>query len=72
LNGLAWNPTRLEQRNGRIDRKLLPALAVTCRYFLYDQRAEDVVLQALVRKQKRSGRSLVRPGRSSATGSPIG
>jgi hypothetical protein len=47
---LPWNPARLEQRNGRIDRKLQPALTVTCRYFLYDQRAEDVVLQALVRK----------------------
>ncbi|MDB5541251.1 MAG: hypothetical protein JWQ89_2978, partial [Devosia sp.] len=47
---LPWNPARLEQRNGRIDRKLQPAKEVWCRYFLYEQRPEDVVLQALVRK----------------------
>ena len=47
---LPWNPARLEQRNGRIDRKLQPALTVTCRYFRYDQRDEDIVLDALVRK----------------------
>jgi superfamily II DNA/RNA helicase len=47
---LPWNPSRLEQRNGRIDRKLQPAETVTCRYFVYAQRPEDVVLEALVRK----------------------
>ena len=47
---LPWNPSRLEQRNGRIDRKLQPSRAVTCRYFIYDQREEDRVLDALVRK----------------------
>lgn len=47
---LPWNPSRLEQRNGRIDRKLQPAPAVTCRYFFFPQRAEDRVLQVLVRK----------------------
>ncbi|RWK66044.1 DISARM system SNF2-like helicase DrmD [Mesorhizobium sp.] len=47
---LPWNPSRLEQRNGRIDRKLQPADSVTCRYFVYAQRAEDQVLAALVRK----------------------
>ena len=47
---LPWNPSRLEQRNGRIDRKLQPSPIVTCRYFVYEQRAEDRVLQALVRK----------------------
>lgn len=47
---LPWNPSRLEQRNGRIDRKLQPSKVVTCRYFLYDQREEDRVLDALVRK----------------------
>jgi SNF2 family DNA or RNA helicase len=47
---LPWNPARLEQRNGRIDRKLQPSLKVWCRYFVYEQREEDVVLQALVRK----------------------
>lgn len=47
---LPWNPSRLEQRNGRIDRKLQPADEVTCRYFVYAQRPEDRVLNALVRK----------------------
>jgi superfamily II DNA/RNA helicase len=47
---LPWNPSRLEQRNGRIDRKLQPAPQVFCRYFHYAQREEDIVLEALVRK----------------------
>ncbi len=47
---LPWNPSRLEQRNGRIDRKLQPSKTVTCRYFVYSQREEDRVLDALVRK----------------------
>ena len=47
---LPWNPSRLEQRNGRIDRKLQPAKEVHCRYFRYDQREADIVLEALVRK----------------------
>ena len=45
-----WNPSRLEQRNGRIDRKLQPAPEVYCHYFVYTQRPEDRVLQALVEK----------------------
>ena len=47
---LPWNPGRIEQRNGRIDRKLQPAPVVTCRYFQLPQRAEDRVLEVLVRK----------------------
>jgi superfamily II DNA or RNA helicase len=47
---LPWNPSRLEQRNGRIDRKLQPAKQITCRYFRYQQREADIVLEALVRK----------------------
>lgn len=47
---LPWNPSRLEQRNGRIDRKLQPARQVFCRYFRYEQREADIVLEALVRK----------------------
>lgn len=50
---LPWNPARLEQRNGRIDRKLQPASEVCCRYFVYDQREEDIVLTALVEKTER-------------------
>ena len=47
---LPWNPSRLEQRNGRIDRKLQPAEQVYCRYFIYAQRPEDRVLRRLVEK----------------------
>jgi len=47
---LPWNPSRLEQRNGRIDRKGQPADTVRCHYFVYEQRPEDEVLDALVRK----------------------
>jgi superfamily II DNA or RNA helicase len=47
---LPWNPSRLEQRNGRIDRKLQPSAEVFCHYFVYTQRPEDRVLAALVRK----------------------
>jgi len=45
-----WNPSRMEQRNGRIDRKLQREDEVRCHYFVFPQRAEDKVLDALVRK----------------------
>jgi superfamily II DNA or RNA helicase len=45
-----WNPSRMEQRNGRIDRKLQPRPEVFCHYFVYNQRPEDRILVALVRK----------------------
>jgi superfamily II DNA or RNA helicase len=45
-----WNPSRMEQRNGRIDRKLQPRDEVFCHYFVYKQRPEDRILAALVRK----------------------
>jgi hypothetical protein len=47
---LPWNPGRIEQRNGRIDRKLQPASEVRCHYFVLPQRVEDRVLKVLVRK----------------------
>lgn len=47
---LPWNPGRIEQRNGRIDRKLQPADEVRCHYFALPQRVEDRVLEVLVRK----------------------
>jgi hypothetical protein len=55
---LPWNPSRLEQRNGRIDRKLQPSPEVFCHYFFYEQRPEDRVLQALVRKTETIRREL--------------
>ena len=50
---LPWNPGRIEQRNGRIDRKLQPAAEVRCHYFVLPQRVEDRVLEVLVKKTKR-------------------
>ncbi|MBL8743039.1 MAG: DEAD/DEAH box helicase, partial [Myxococcales bacterium] len=47
---LPWNPGRLEQRNGRIDRTLQPEPEVRCHYFVYPERPEDRVLATLVRK----------------------
>ena len=48
-----WNPSRMEQRNGRIDRKLQPKPEVFCHYFVYRQRPEDRILRCLVRKTER-------------------
>ncbi|MBJ7297459.1 MAG: helicase, partial [Dolichospermum sp.] len=45
-----WNPSRMEQRNGRIDRKLQRSPVVHCYYFVLPQRTEDKVLAVLVRK----------------------
>ncbi|MBD2039087.1 DISARM system SNF2-like helicase DrmD [Microcoleus sp. FACHB-672] len=45
-----WNPSRMEQRNGRIDRKLQRSPVVRCHYFIFPQRAEDRVLDVLVKK----------------------
>ena len=50
---LPWNPSRLDQRNGRIDRKLQPADEVFCRYFIFEQRPEDRVFRVLVEKAER-------------------
>lgn len=53
-----WNPGRMEQRNGRIDRTLQPAEEVRCHYFVYPARAEDAVLQKLVEKVETIQREL--------------
>ena len=45
-----WNPSRLEQRNGRIDRKLQPSTQVFCHYFVYTDRKEDRILAVLIKK----------------------
>jgi len=55
---IPWNPGRLEQRNGRIDRTLQPSPEVRCMYFRYPQRAEDRVLAVLVEKVQRITREL--------------
>lgn len=55
-----WNPSRLEQRNGRIDRKLQPAAEVFCHYFRYLQRPEDRIIERSLEKQKPSKTNSVR------------
>lgn len=45
-----WNPGRMEQRNGRIDRTLQRSPQVFCHYFVLPQRPEDIVLDTVVRK----------------------
>ena len=55
---LPWNPGRIEQRNGRIDRKLQPAHKVRCHYFKLPQREEDRVLEVLVTKTETIRREL--------------
>lgn len=47
---IPWNPSKLEQRNGRIDRTLQQAPQVWCYYFLLEDRPEDQVMDVLVRK----------------------
>jgi hypothetical protein len=53
-----WNPSRLEQRNGRIDRKLQPQPTVYCHYFFFKQRPTDRVLKVLIDKTKRINEQL--------------
>lgn len=55
---IPWNPGRIEQRNGRIDRTLQQARDVYCHYFVYPQRVEDRVLEVLVKKVDRIQREL--------------
>lgn len=53
-----WNPSRMEQRNGRIDRKLQREAQVRCYYFVLPQRSEDRVLDVLVQKTARIQKEL--------------
>ncbi len=55
---IPWNPARLEQRNGRIDRKLQKAPVVHCHYFLYENREEDTILRRIVEKTETIYREL--------------
>lgn len=47
---IPWNPARMEQRNGRIDRTLQSEPEVRCHYFVYTDRREDIVLDKLAQK----------------------
>ena len=79
---LPWNPSRMEQRNGRIDRKLQRADEVRCHYFVLPQRPEDRVLQVLVQKTERTiasrpspaawGRTRARTSSARSTSPPRG
>ena len=53
-----WNPSRMEQRNGRIDRTLQQAKEVFCYYFVLADREEDRVLEVLVKKTEEIRNSL--------------
>lgn len=53
-----WNPSRMEQRNGRIDRKQQREAEVRCYYFVYAQRPEDRVIETLVKKTRTIQREL--------------
>jgi hypothetical protein len=55
---IPWNPARLEQRNGRIDRTLQPSPEVRCHYFVYPARTEDQVLETVIRKVETVQREL--------------
>ena len=53
-----WNPARMEQRNGRIDRTLQSEPEVRCHYFFYTDRTEDIVLDKLAKKVETIQREL--------------
>jgi superfamily II DNA or RNA helicase len=51
---LPWNPTRLEQREGRVDRYGQPSATVkTATIFGVDNVIDEIVLEVLVRKHKK-------------------
>lgn len=47
---LPWNPNRLEQRNGRIDRYRQPEASVTIRTLVYDDPLDITIFRVLVEK----------------------
>jgi len=47
---IPWNPNRMEQRNGRIDRHGQRAAVVTMYHFLYDDDADSRFLQTVIDK----------------------
>ena len=67
---LPWNPSRLEQRNGRIDRKLQPAPEVFCRYFRYHNGKRTSSSTPSCAKPRSSEHNSGQRGRSSRSVSP--
>jgi Helicase conserved C-terminal domain len=55
-----WNPARLEQRNGRIDRTLQPSDHVWCHYFVYPAGPKTPCWIELSRRSRRSSASWAR------------
>ena len=47
---IPWNPNRMEQRNGRIDRHGQPAEEVFCHHFVFAGREDSEFLQTVVNK----------------------
>ncbi|HEY3397839.1 MAG TPA: DISARM system SNF2-like helicase DrmD [Armatimonadota bacterium] len=47
---IPWNPNRMEQRNGRIDRHGQPASDVYCRHFTYTNNEDQRFLEVVVEK----------------------
>ena len=50
---LPWNPNRLEQRNGRVDRFGQPASSVVIRTMVMNDTLDAVILEHLIRKTQR-------------------
>ncbi|MBU1241096.1 DISARM system SNF2-like helicase DrmD, partial [Myxococcota bacterium] len=47
---IPWNPNRMEQRNGRIDRHGQPAPEVFCRHFVFENYADQEFLNVIIEK----------------------
>ena len=55
---IPWNPNRLEQRNGRIDRHGQPAPEVFVHHFLHENRSDSAFLETVVEKVGQMRRDL--------------
>ena len=55
---LPWNPGRIEQRNGRIDRKLQPEAVVRCHYFVLPSALRTECLTCWCARPRPSSRNL--------------
>jgi superfamily II DNA or RNA helicase len=59
---IPWNPNKMEQRNGRIDRHGQPADRVFCYHFLYHQMEDRRFLEIIVDKVKTQRQDLGQVG----------